>query len=399
MGPAAVAARFLAASTTLAAVRDIVDERPTGIAPPGWCTRRGWEEFLAGLSDADVLGAEREGLAQRLPGMPDAPSDLVELACAVARSIELAPPRAASPGAPLRRASPRKRAQVAAFATLAGSLAPDATRIVDVGSGHGHLTRHLAEALQLHAVGWERDPARVRTVRALSAAEGPVFVELDALTSSGVERADLVVGLHCCGELGDHAVRAARDAGAALALVGCCYQKRPGDRPPLVVPAGLTAAALTLPRAVLGCANAIHGEDGVEADLATRSISRANRLALRGLLVSAGASVAPGEEMRGVNRRRATGTLADLAGHVFARRGLATPTSASLREASQAAARAHARVRRWALPRTMLGRLVETWIALDRAMLLGEAGHEADVVLAFDAVESPRNVAVVARAR
>ena len=44
----------------------------------------------------------------------------------------------------------------------------------------------------------------------------------------------------------------------------------------------------------------------------------------------------------------------------------------------------------------MLGRLIEVWVALDRGALLTEAGYAAEVVVAFDASVSPRNVALLA---
>jgi len=206
---------------------------------------------------------------------------------------------------------------------------------------------------------------------------------------------DLVVGLHACGELGDHAVRAAGRAGAAVAVVGCCPQKRAGERAPLADTHGVDPGALTFGPSVLGLANARDGELGVETDLETRVASRANRLALRALLNAAGRGVDPGGEMRGLNRRRATGTLAELVTHAFETHGLAAPAAAVVEQAARDAHAIHARMRRWDLPRAMLARLIEVWIALDRAAFLAGLGHEVDVVVAFDMAASPRNVAVV----
>ena len=200
-------------------------------------------------------------------------------------------------------------------------------------------------------------------------------------------------------ELGDLAVRAACATGAAIALVSCCPQKRDGDRQALAPPDGLGAGALTLGRAVLGLANAGDGEEGVEADLATRTAAREHRVALRALLVAGGHHVSPGEEMRGVNRRRATGPLDALVARAFATRGLAAPPAASIAAAARVAAVETARARRWELPRTMLARLVEVWLARDRAAYLTARGYDAEVALAFDARESPRNVGVFGRRR
>lgn len=381
----------------LASVRDVTSER-TSAVPPSWCVSRGWQSFLEGLSDESVQSAERDGLATSLCEQRAAPSDLIALASAIRGVIYLEP--ASSSGSELttlRRASPRKHAQITAFAALLAGRTRSATRIVDVGSGHGHLTRHLASALRLASEGWERDPDRVAVARSLTGADGPSFLELDARHAASAFRpTDLVVGLHACGELGDHAVRAAASAGSSLALIACCLQKRDGARSPLVTPPNVEAEDLVLDRAVLGLGNARDGDEGIEADLATRSMSRENRLALRLLFRDAGVELSPGEEMRGINRRRATGSFASLAAYAFDRASLSPPTSVAIGAASSEASRCYALMRRWELPRTMLGRLIEVWVALDRAMLLVRSGRRVDVSIAFGAHLSPRNVAVIA---
>jgi len=386
------------ASAVLAAVRDVIVERPAGGEPPSWCARRGWVEFLAGLPEGFVDDAERDGLPALVAKGPGAPPDLIALAEAVRRVTELPRPMGAG-ASPVeaRRASRRKRAQVAAFAELVATLPRAPARIVDVGSGHGHLTRHLARLAGVPAEGWERDPARVFVASGLTAGASVRFVTADLRDTAAVLSAqDLVVGLHACGELSDLAVRAARQAGASVALVACCLQKRPGDRAPLVVPPGLEAEALTIPRAALGLANTRTGDEGIEADLATRRRARRLRFALGRALEAAGHPVAPGEELRGVNRRRARGDFAALAALAFRARGLHPPARAALEDVARAADRDFERERRWSLPRTMLGRLIEVWAALDRAAFLADAGDETEVRLAFDESASPRNVALLA---
>lgn len=380
-------------------MRDILDTRPVGDAIPPWCDARGWTSFLLALPDDAVRACERDGLAAHLPALPGAPADLAALAREAVLATDLAAPQ---PYSHIRTdgfgASPRKRAQVAAFESLAARVSAGRARVVDVGSGHGHLTRHLARALALPAEGWERDPARVAVATALARDADARFVTADLRADSSPFRAtDLVVGLHACGALGDLAVTRAAEAGAAVALVGCCLQKREGDRAPLVVPAGMPPASLTLPHAVLGLGNARDGDDGVEDDLATRTLARVHRDALRALLRDAGEDLAPGEEMRGINRRRATGPLEALASLAFSRRGLAPPSPAAIGAALDRARVAYERARRVSLPRWMLARLIEVWVALDRAARLAGAGYEAEVLAAFDPSVSPRNVAVLGR--
>ncbi len=393
-------ARFDEASAIVASVRDIVVER-ADVHAPTWCRARGWETFLEGLEGDAVAQAEREGLAAYVATRREAPASLVTMAAAVARVVALPNACASDVHArATRRASPRKSAQVEAFARLAAPLVNvrGARRIVDVGSGHGHLTRELAAAFGGEVVGWERDPARVAVANALTPAGGPTFHAVDVRDAHvHLAAGDVVVGLHACGGLGDLVVTAAGEAGASVVLVGCCLQKREGDRVPLT-PGVSERDALVLPHAALGLGNVRDGGDGVEAPLETRVAARVSRRALRLLFDDAGVAMAPGEEMRGVNRRRATGELADLARHAFAVRGLAAPSLGSIDAAHARARVEHERVRRFELPRTMLARLIEVWVALDRAASLEARGYVAKVVTAFDGRESPRNIAVIGRA-
>ncbi len=399
-----VLGRFAGASDLLASVQDVVRERADGPSPPSWCTRRGWVEFLRALPDADVDAVERDGLAAALPALGGAvPASLASLAAEVTRAVALpiAPAVIASAVA-TQRASPRKRAQVAAFAALLAGLAPRATRVVDLGAGHGHLTRHLAHALEVDAEGWERDLARVAVAAALPS-NGARFIAVSAHEAVGDLRpSDLVVGLHACGELGDLAVQAAVAAGAAVAVIGCCMQKRTGARAPLGLaegaPSDFFTVPLTISRDTLGLANVRDGEQGIEADLQTRQDARLSRLALRYTLLAEGHAdtrLAPGAEMRGINRRRASGSLEDLVALAFAQRGLPPPPPSRVTECARRARADYQLARRWELPRTMLGRLVEVWIALDRAALLARRGYRAEVRIAFDAHVSPRNLAVL----
>lgn len=418
--------RHHSASALLASVRDIVDERALGNSPPSWSTLRGWTGFLEALSDGAVIMAQRDGLAAHVAELPGAPADLVTLARAVSQCVMLPRARARDVRLPEgRKASERKRAQVAAFGALLDGFATRPARIVDVGSGHGHLTRHLARTLAVPAEGWERDPARVAVAERLTSAQaecgartehekhgkpshhgdhgdhgdhaehGPRFITVDVHHApNDFTSDDLLVGLHACGDLADHAVLAAGHTGAAVALIGCCLQKRAAERLPLAETP--LSGSLTLARSVLGLGNARDGEDGVEADLASRNRSRVHRIALRISLQIAGFDVRPGEEMRGLNRRRATGSLVELVARAFALRARAAPAPHAIAEAERAAYAEYARTSRWELPRTMLARLVETWVALDRARYLSTRGYRAEVVVAFPPEVSPRNLAVLA---
>ncbi len=395
--------RFEDASECLAEVSDVVSERASEVEPPSWCVRRAWADALAALSDEAVDAIERDGLASYSSDDPSKwsafPSDLRALANHVRRVTSLSRLASTDPmkhAVDSRRASPRKRVQVAAFAAAVEREALRAERIVDLGSGHGHLTRHLALELGVPAEGWERDAARVRVAESLVGDVSARFVVTDAsLSSSSLGPHDLVVGLHACGALGDHAIRAAGEARAAVALVGCCPQKCTGPRTALSTSARGGGDRLVLPHEALGLANVRDGEVRVESDRPSGVRSRANRLALRRLLRSRSSTLGPGEEMKGVNRRRAEGDFPALVSLAFASRGLERPAA---RDVELAEARAHddyRAIRRWELPRTMLARLLEVWIALDRATHLARLGYRVQVAELFASEVSPRNLLVL----
>lgn len=393
-----VASRLARLGALLAEVRDVVEERVHGPEAPAWAERRGWTEALLGLDDATLERAEHGEIARVVAETPALPPSLRELAERVRADAALPRHAAALDPRPLVRASDRKRRQVAALAALARSSAPSARRVVDLGAGHGHLTRELAEALDLPAVGVELRPHVVATARALTRSEQVTFVARDALAAPVEPRAgDLLVGLHACGALGDALVRAAAESGAGVLLLSCCPQKIAGEvREPLSTLG--RELGLALARPTLGLANlATLAEGGVDSRGVTER--RRVRRALWLLLREAGAEVRPGDEVSGIHRRQLRRPLAELAERAFALRGLPAPSARAIEDASRRAVREQARARRLALPRAMLGRPLELALVLDRAACLAEHGGEPEVLEAFDRAASPRNVAIVRPAR
>ena len=149
---------------------------------------------------------------------------------------------------------------------------------------------------------------------------------------------------------------------------------------------------------MLGLANLTSQAVGVEASLTDNLRGRETRLALRRLLEARALTVAAGEEMRGVNRRRAHAGFAELAERVLAARHLPPPTPAELRFHADGAAREHAAIRRLSLPRNLLARLVELTVVLDRAALLEERGQHVLVAELFEQRVTPRNTVLFATA-
>ena len=205
---------------------------------------------------------------------------------------------------------------------------------------------------------------------------------------------DCVIGLHACGELGDVMVESAARSGAAIALVGCCLQKRrASSRAPLcAAPFAGAAGALDLPRGVLGLSNLTARDDGVEATRAENLAGRERRLALHRLLEDDGATLELGAEIEGLNRRAAQRDLGSLVARAFAARGRPAPSVSAIEEAASWARAQHAEVRRLSLPRSLLARVLEVLVLADRARYLEERGRDVTIGLLFPANVSARNL-------
>jgi SAM-dependent methyltransferase len=378
--------------------RDILDGRPgsSGTTPRA-LVARGWDSFLLSLGEDELEGIEARGHAARWPERT--PPDLRAL---LERAVGVCLlPTFLTPGGsprPLRRGeTPRKRAQIEAFARLVLPLAPRSTRVVDVGSGHGHLTREIALETALPVVGLDRDGALVGRARTLSSGHSPAFAVSDILRDGlSLSPGDCVIGLHACGELGDVMVTSvARSRGATLALVGCCLQKRrQASRRPLSAVAGLDDR-LDLPKGLLGLSNLAAGDDGVEASRAQNLAARERRLALHRLLAGDG-PMGFGAELEGLNRRAAQRDLSVVVARAFALRGRPAPSPKAVDDAAAWAQGEHARARRLSLPRAMLARVLEVYVLLDRAAHLEEHGFEVEVGALFPASVSARNLALLA---
>lgn len=390
----------------LAPALDIANERVVGPAPPGFSEARGYSDFLASLGDEELARCEAEGLASRLPFLDGAPASLAELGRGVVEIASFAPALVTEGGTPLARrdaaatnVKERKRKQLEALLAAIQPMALGARRIVDVGAGSGHLSRLAAERFDRDVLGLDREPTRVDVAAALARGTRASFVVRDAFASKlALEPGDLAIGLHACGGLGDKLVVEASEAPADVTLVSCCLQKIEGDaRLPLSSIA--RAAGFVLPREVLGLSNLTSRPVGVEASLADMLAAREARFALFRFLQTRGVSLSPGEEMRGINRRRAHRGLAEIARMACENRGLSAPMPAEIEEHERAAAVEFGRMRRFSLPRAMLSRALEVAVVLDRAAALAERGHEVFVRRVFDPEVTPRNLAIFAKAR
>lgn len=398
--------RLREALGVLTPVLDIVRTRVEDAKPPDWCQHRGWAEFLLSLDEHDLRACEERGLEAGLRDVASAPRELLELAATVRHATTLPwlrVPALSLPPEALRGVPARKRVQLETLLGMASPLAARAVRVVDVGAGSGHLARLSAELFQRETIALEREASRLRTARWRTEQRAQNVGALDVRFAQAdvgperleLERSDLALGLHACGELGDRLVLAAADARCDLLLCSCCFQKVASPERFMLSRAGGT---LALERAVLGLANLTQQATGVEASLGQNLRGRQARLALRRLLQARGLAVAAGEEMHGANRRRAHAGFSELAKTVLAARRLPPPTPAELRFHADDAEREHAAMRRLSLPRNLLGRLVEITVVLDRAALLEERGQHVLVAELFEQRVTPRNTVLLATA-
>lgn len=382
--------RLVRAAALLVEWRDVLEERGDDGLMPSWAVRRGWDGFLRALPDAALVACEVGGAAA-VASLVGAPSDLVALAREVAAVVEVSEaPAPVGPPEALSGASRRKSGQVAALVAVCRERGFAARRVVDVGSGAGHLTRALARTLGVEAVGLERDGERVARARARAAGDHGVAFEVVVVGATRVELlpTDLAVGLHACGALADELVALAARDRVSLVLVGCCPQKLDGPSRRAASRTG-RACGLDIAREVLGVANSFEGTPDVEA--------LAVRIALRRILRGRGVTLRPGDETRGLTPR-VRRKLEAASARALALRGLA-PSDEQERDRALELARTEVGLaRRRSLPRRLLGSALEAALALDRARALQEADAAAEVVRLFPRALSPRNLAVVSRA-
>jgi SAM-dependent methyltransferase len=373
---------------------DIIDERVGDEHIPSWSEARGWTQYLLSIPESELPKLEAEGLGAGLQG---APAGLACLAARVGEALQAVPVASASPTlGPVRKASPRKLSQLGALLQAAGPMLQRAERLVDVGSGSGSLVAALASRFDKPVVGIEIAPERVKGAQRRAAGAAARFEQRDGVAAGlGLCETDLALGLHACGALGDAMVVEAARTGACVALVTCCVQKLPG---PWREPVSALGAreGLRLKREVLGLANLVPREQGVEVPTHVTMLARQARCALRLLLKGRGFEIQPGQEMRGVNRRAANRGALALSAEALRARGLQPATEQELHQAQQRASELFARVRRLSLPRSMLGPIVELAVVLDRAQALAEAGHQVRVERLFGLQVSPRNLVILA---
>lgn len=390
--------RWRALADAIAEYRDVLDGRAIDETVPRALASRGWAEPLLSLSDAELADLEVAGCEGMLPTR--FPAALINLQTTARRLCDVPPLVSVAPTARrLRRLeTPRKRAQVEALTEITMPLVRAATRVVEVGSGHGHLAREVAARSDRLVVGLERDAAISSKARQLPHWDRLSFREVDVLQHGlALAEGDCALGLHACGELGDALVVGVVERAQSLALVGCCLQKQRADLRIPLVDRYTELPHVTLPKSLLGLSNFTPREQGVEASREENIAARERRHALHALLSAHAGPLRFGAEMDGLNRRAAHDDLTSMVCRAFGRRGLPLPSSSAIADAAARAKSLHDQMRRLTLPRILLGRVLEMFVLVDRALYLERAGFEVTIGTAFPREVSARNLTILAR--
>ncbi|MFO0660281.1 MAG: methyltransferase [Polyangiaceae bacterium] len=389
---------------------DVIHERVER-AVPSWATRRGWVDYLASLDEAALRECELHGAASFLLGDETCPDSLRRLASESLALCEIEPldrvEHAPTQLERERKVRPRKQSQIEWFSQAITERFPSVHQVIDIGAGHGHLTRVVSDQLGVRAIALENNESRVTVGRALAGSRVSDLYT-DAFDSpqaaqafSTLDEHGLLIALHGCGALGDLVVQTAAQRRASVFLVGCCPQKIPSPARSLLAfssGAELESCDVTIQREALGLANVLPREVGVERPMEDEIEARTARMALRLFLENRGVHHRPGAEMQGINRRRARQGADALIRHACQIRSFTPPSDAEIDAARHTAEIEIARDRRMALPRTMLGRVIEVLIAEDRAQYLRQNGYDVEVRTLFDVSISPRNIVVIGRA-
>ena len=397
----ALEARF-AALTAFVRQRHIWGPRPfTSLRLP-------WEEdhprfaaWLRGLTIAQARSLEADPLG---PASEGAPAELLRWARQRERLVALGPaPRRAVEaltGPRVRwRVPGRKWAQVKALIGVAAAAWPEeATEVVEWCAGHGHLGRTLAHHAQVPALLLERQGGQASRAEELAARLGAAarFVEADVLRPESWEHLRpgvVAVGLHACGVLNATLLAEGARRGVARLVVAPCCPHQTGSEG--FVPwseagrrVGLRWDKSALRLSIADEAVATPGE------VARRGREQAWRLGLD-LLV---------REATGEDRYWTVGMLpaGALRGgfEAFcraqaARRGLPLPPRWDAAKAERAGWERARVARGLGVARSLFRRPLELWLALDRALMVREAGRPVTVGTFCAMDQTPRNVVIV----
>jgi len=356
-----------------------------------------WAEWMLALDDNALDVAESD-----LRLAPTVPVDLRALQTAVDDACVL-PSLAAQFSLPLpaqkRRVRGRKWQQIRHFLT---ALHPDLQvktplSVLDWCAGKAHLSRALRDARQ-EAFDAATDILAVDVDDVLlddAAEAGAQTCCCDVLRGvpEAVAAGRHMLALHACGALSDVAIHTAIEEGAdSLHVVGCCYYKHhltyvPRSDAADAYGVDFTSGDLHLPvtdETVASPADKAHRRRAMEYRAGLDALLRTH-------LDKEGYTSTPA-----MPKTVFQDGFARFVRHMNERCGFQLPATAfgegALDAALQDGCHHVARARRLGVVRGVFRRLVEVFIALDRALLLEEAGFNVDIGVFCSRDITPRNI-------
>jgi len=384
--------RFLELQSVLLGHQALWRPSPFHVREPDWCDH--WPAL------ADAVQALDAGTLEELSDDPAASLAWLAPRLPIAHALQhlcdvphLAPRALPACDAHFDWSIPgRKREQIETFAAR-GPVAR--APLLEWCAGKGHLGRRLALADHVAVRSLELDPALCEAGTRLAARAGVAQTVLcgDALAGSAHAhvRGHAVLALHACGELHRTLVRAAaQDAAHSYRIAPCCYHRGAGDGyRPLSRDAALPLDAGALRLAVTETVTAPrHARQRLARDQAWKLGFIALRDALEGEAI---------RPFRPVPSRWLAGDFAAYARALAQREGVRLPQAVDWAHWRAVGERRRAQVRRFELVRHAFRRALETWLVMDLALGLEEAGFEVQVGTFCPRSLTPRNLVVLAQ--
>nr|WP_275298147.1 methyltransferase [Halomonas campisalis] len=358
-----------------------------------WCERFPvLEEALLALGAADC---------ERLQHAPfsDTPLAAWLPVAELAQQVSLPPLEATPTGLPpawSQHVGGRKWRQIEAF--VAHTRAEPGQALLEWCAGKGHLARTLARHRGAPVMALEWQVSLCAEARRLAGRQG-VAVEVhqqDVLAGEAARwlgRQTHVAALHACGDLHRRLLELAVSSGSAVTLAPCCYQRTAVETyRPLSRQGRQLAAAheLTLSREDL----ALAVQETVTAPRNVRlKRERANGWRLGFDLLQ--------REIRGQDSYLPVPSLAygrlpegfaDFCRWAADQKGLTLPERLDWAALERAGRQRQREVSRLELVRHLFRRPLEVWLALDRLLLLEEAGFEIELGTFCSRELTPRNL-------
>lgn len=308
---------------------------------------------------------------------------------------------------------PKKQHEVTHLAPIVNKVYKEiqAVKVVDIGGGIGILAQTLNRTYGLKVQSLDLDPVMQKTGDDRQRKESPegqkveyhnVTVDAGDITFNRLlDHKTITLGLHTCGDLANHQLRASvRNKVPAIINFGCCYHKLEGiegseniseEAQNLEAPLEMSHFALTL------SARAHRKMDDKDYDLKMKV--KLYRYAIHMLLhdeygfrklVTLGNS----------NPKLYDESFGTYVQEQFRRVNITAKHSKDALDAWFMNGERQELIWKMlaaGLIRNWLGRLLELYILLDRVCYLEENGYDAKILEFFDESTSPRNIGILAR--